>query len=153
VEVEDWDGHVRETVRHPGAAAVVALTDAGDVVLVRQRREAVRDALLEIPAGILDVEGEPAADTALRELGEESGFHAGEAVPLATILTSPGFADERVHLFLATGAERRGDPEEGLQVETMPLEEAVRAVEDGRITDAKSAVGILLVARGRSAGR
>jgi 8-oxo-dGTP pyrophosphatase MutT (NUDIX family) len=78
VDVERWPGGEREVVHHPGACAVVALTQRGEVVLVRQIREAVREALLEIPAGILDVEGEDPASCAARELLEETGFRAGE---------------------------------------------------------------------------
>ena len=148
VDVEEWANpdRRREVVRHPGAAAVVARDPAGDVILVRQVREALRERLLEIPAGVFDQEGESAEDTARRELLEETGFRALAVEPLGTIVTSPGFSDERIELFLAS-AEPVGDPEEGLQVVTLPFEEAVAAVDRGEITDAKTIAGLLLAAR------
>ena len=99
VVVEAWGPYQREVVRHPGAAGIVALTGDGDVVLVRQTREAVRQELLEIPAGILDVAGETAEECARRELVEETGYRAESVSHLASILTSPGFTDERIELF------------------------------------------------------
>jgi ADP-ribose pyrophosphatase len=146
LEVERWTDpdREREVVRHPGAVAVLPLTATGDVVLVRQLREAVRDRLLEIPAGIRDVEGEAPEETARRELREETGYRATEVEALGRVHTSPGFADEVIDLFLAR-VEPGGEPEEaGLQVVTLPLGEAVEAVRAGRITDAKTAVAVLL---------
>lgn len=100
VEVEQWPAGEREVVRHPGACAVVALTETGEVLLVRQMREPVREALLEIPAGIYDVEAEDPSGCAARELMEETGYRAAALQPLATMYTSPGFADERIDVFL-----------------------------------------------------
>jgi ADP-ribose pyrophosphatase len=149
VEVQEWPAGQREVVHHPGACAVVALTGAGEVLLVRQTREAVREALLEIPAGILDVTGEDPADCAARELLEETGHRAARIEPLGQIYTSPGFADERIHLFLAEIAD--GDPEsegeDGVEVTRMPLGEAVDHIQLGDITDAKTVAAILLAAR------
>jgi ADP-ribose pyrophosphatase len=126
---------------------VVALTASGDVVLVRQIREAVREALLEIPAGILDRPDEDPAICAARELLEETGHAALTLEPLATIYTAPGFADERIHLFVAGVAD--GDPEgpgeDELEVVRIPLAEALAGVERGEIRDAKTVVGLLLV--------
>lgn len=146
VEVARWPDREREIVRHPGAAAVVALTTGDRVVLVRQLREAAGEELLEIPAGILDVEGEPPRDTARRELREETGYRTDAVEPLGRIHTSPGFTDERIELFLAR-AEREGRPEPGIEVVTLPFAEAVAAVEEGSITDAKTVVGLLLADR------
>lgn len=151
VEVESWPAGEREIVRHPGACAVVALTSTHDVLLVRQVREAVREKLLEIPAGILDVEGEDARACAIRELFEETGYRASNATPLATILTSPGFADERIAIFLAEAAdEPEGVPEAGVEVVRLTLDGALEAVRDGRIADAKTVAGLLLAAEERS---
>jgi 8-oxo-dGTP pyrophosphatase MutT (NUDIX family) len=144
VSVEVREGRYREIVHHPGSCAVVALV-GDEVLLVRQYRDAVECEMLEIPAGTRDVEGEGAADCAARELVEETGHRAVRIEALASIHASPGFLDERVDLFLAE-AEPTGQREErSIEVVRMPLPKAVGAVRDGRITDAKSAVGILLV--------
>jgi ADP-ribose pyrophosphatase len=146
LEVQSWPAGEREIVRHPGASAVVALTPGRDVLLVRQIREAVREALLEIPAGILDREGEEPIDCASRELLEETGYRAERIEPLASIYSSPGFSDELIHLFLAEVPD--GDPEgkgeEAVEVVRMPLDAAVAEIERGTIKDAKSVAGLLL---------
>jgi ADP-ribose pyrophosphatase len=126
---------------------VVARTGEGEVVLVRQLREAVRRALLEIPAGVFDVAGEDGAGCAARELMEETGYRALRVEPLATIYTSPGFADERIELFVADAEPGGGGGEDGVEVVTMPVDRALRAVDEGEIVDAKTVVGLLLAAR------
>jgi len=148
VDVEEWrdPDRRREIVRHRGAVAVLPLTRDDDVILVRQYREAIRDELLEVPAGILDVPGEAPESAAIREVEEETGLKVRAIRPLFPIHTSPGFVDEAIHLFLA---EVEGDPrpqaEEGItEVVTVPFEEAVRMVHAGEIRDAKSALAILL---------
>jgi 8-oxo-dGTP pyrophosphatase MutT (NUDIX family) len=146
VVVERWQDpdREREIVRHPGAVAVVALTGTRNAILVRQLREAVGERLLELPAGVLDVAGEAAETAARRELEEETGHRAASWSRLGRILASPGFSDEAVELFLATGAEPVGPGEEGVEVVRLPLDEARAAIEDGRIVDAKTIVGLLL---------
>lgn len=135
----------REIVRHPGSCAVVATTPSGEVLLVRQMREAVGERLLEIPAGIMDVEGEDAAACAARELIEETGHRAVRLEPLGRFLSSPGFTDEVFELFLARATpEPEAAAEDGIETVRMPLPEAVAAVRDGRIADAKTALGLLL---------
>jgi ADP-ribose pyrophosphatase len=159
VAVEKWPAGEREVVRHPGACGVVPLTELDEVVLVRQFREPIRELLLEIPAGVYDVAGEEPVECAARELLEETGLE-GRSVgdPLGTIYTSPGFTDERIDLFLAVvevpsgpvdGSDARRT-EESIDVVVMPLADAVAAVQEGRIKDAKTAVAILLAAWRRS---
>lgn len=147
VEVESWDGHDYEVVRHPGAAAVLPVTPHGDVVLVRQFRPALRQVLVEIPAGLLDVHGEDALTCAARELFEETGYRHTSLEFVGGIYTSAGFTDEYIHLFLArTEAEQVRTPETGIELLRKPFEEMVGAARAGRVRDAKTAVALLLAA-------
>lgn len=148
-----------EMVRHSGASAVLPfLSDpAGDdpqVLLIKQYRYAAEKYLYEVPAGRLD-EGEDPADCARRELREETGCSAEKVERMTTMYTTPGFTDERIHLFLATGITR-GDhareKDEFLEVETMPLARALELVRDGEIVDGKTVIS-LLYAAGFRAGR
>jgi ADP-ribose pyrophosphatase len=155
------DGSVGELelVRHSGASAVVAfLSDpAGEdpqVLLIRQYRYAAEQYLYELPAGRLDA-GEDPADCARRELAEETGCTAERIEYLYTMYTTPGFTDERIHLFLAAGLTQgtaRREADEFLDVETMTLSRALELIRDGAITDGKTVVG-LLYAAGFRAGR
>lgn len=143
----------REVVEHRGAAAVVPLTEGGEVLLVRQFRYAVGEPLLEIPAGTLEP-GEAPLACAVRELAEEAGVQAAQWDPLAVLYPSPGVLTEAMHIFLATGLSPmpgRAAPDEDLAVERLPLEEALARVERGEIRDAKSVAGLLLAARRRRA--
>lgn len=138
----------RQVVEHPGSVAVVAHDD--DVVhLVRQPREAVgEDALLETPAGTLDVDGESALQCAKRELSEEAGLRAEDWRELATIYPSPGFLSERVTIFEATGlAESPGEPDDEEEIDLIALPLADLAATLPSIRDAKTLVGLLLLAR------
>jgi ADP-ribose pyrophosphatase len=144
VEVEQWAAGEREVVHHPGACAVVALMDTGEVLLVRQTRESIRQGLLEIPAGIYDVEGEDPLGCAARELLEETGHRATDLEPLGTIYTSPGFTDERIDLFMAHADEAGGPGEDGVEVVRMPFDEAMQALREGRIKDAKTVCGLAM---------
>ena len=136
----------REVVSHPDAVGVV-VHDERFVYLVRQPREAVlEDALLEIPAGKLDEEGEGPLDTAKRELAEEIGKKAEEWVELKRFYTTPGWADEEFTLYLATGlsdAEADPDDTESIEVVEWPLDDLDGAIEQCR--DAKSLVGLLML--------
>jgi 8-oxo-dGDP phosphatase len=143
---------VREYVRHPGAAAVVAIDDDDRVVLIQQYRHPIRERDWEIPAGLLDVEGEPPAETAKRELAEEVDLTAARWQPLVSIHTTPGGNDEVVHLFLArdlTAAPRAFDREHeeaDMRVVRVPLVEAVDAVIAGRMRNGILATGVLAAA-------
>lgn len=135
----------RDIVRHPGAAAVVALTESGKIVLVRQYRTALDRVTVEIPAGKLDP-GEDPLDCARRELREETGFSPRRIRYLTTIATSCGFCDEVIHIYLATQLEFDGanpDDDEFVNVDLVPLPELIDAVLDGKIEDAKTVVGAL----------
>ena len=157
IDVEKWtvrlpDGALapREIVLHGGAAAVVAVDDAGFVTLVRQHRVAVGEVTLEIPAGKLDAPGEDPLVCAKRELEEETGLRAQRWQPLTVLLTTPGFSSERIALYLATGlsaAKAHPDEDEFLDVVRMPLGEAIGRVMRGELCDGKSAVGLLMAGR------
>jgi 8-oxo-dGTP pyrophosphatase MutT (NUDIX family) len=144
------DGEVvtREIVRHRGAVGIVA-HDEEQVWLVRQPREAVDEpALLEIPAGRLDVEGEGPAEAARRELAEEIGRGARSWEPILTYYSGAGFTDERVHLFLATDlheASAESEENERIEVVPWPLDSLQAAIEQSR--DAKTIIGLLWLAR------
>ena len=147
VDIEEWEGLGEyEVVHKHDAAAVVPVTPEGDVLLVRQFRPPVRDYLLEIPAGLLDVEGEDALSCAARELFEETGFVHKTIEFLGGVYLSPGFTDEYAHLFWAlTEAGPSGEPERGIELVRMPLERAREAARGGRVRNVVTAVGLLLV--------
>ena len=138
----------REYLRSGGAVAVVPI-DGDEVVLVRQYRAPLDAELLEIPAGLCDVEGEPAAETAARELAEEAGYRAARMEPLVTFLNAAGITDHRTAIFLAEGltpceTERQGAEEEHLTVERVRLADAPKLVAEGTVQDAKTIIGLLL---------
>ncbi len=136
-----------ETIRHPGAAAVVPVKDDGTVVLIRQFRHAAGGFIYEIPAGKLQP-GEDPLHCASRELEEEVGYRAASFELLTSIFTAPGFADEVIHVYKATGlttGRQQLDPDEVLDIIEMPLAEAVNKIEDGTIRDAKTIVGLQAV--------
>ena len=146
VELPDGRVAIRDVVRHPGAVAVVALTEDGRICLVRQYRTALGRVTVEIPAGKL-APGEDPLECATRELLEETGMSAEKVAFLTTIATSDGFCDELIHIYMATGLTfSRSDPDadEFINVDLVPLEELVDAVLDGRIEDAKTVVGALI---------
>lgn len=142
-----------EMVRHPGASAIVPFVsdprgDDPQLLLIRQYRYAALEVLYEIPAGRLDP-GEQPADCAARELREETGCTAGTLEFLHTMYTTPGFTDEKIHLFMATDLQRGESAQEAdefIDVEVVPLGRALEMIRDGTIKDAKSALGILYAA-------
>jgi ADP-ribose pyrophosphatase len=148
VRLPDGGEAVREYIRHPGAAVIAALFDDGRVLLERQFRYPHGRDFIELPAGKLEP-GEPHLDTARRELLEETGYVAAEWRRLGVIHTSIGYTDEAIELFLARGLEKRSaklDAGEFLEVFSLPFDEALAMVRDGRITDAKSVCGLLWLA-------
>ena len=136
-----------EVIHHPGAAAVVPLGGNGSVLLIRQYRHAAGGYIYEIPAGKLDP-GEDPRHCAARELEEEIGSRAAHFEPLLTFFTTPGFTDEVIHIFLATGlspGRQHLDHDEVLEVVEMPLEVAIARIADGTIRDGKTIVGLQAV--------
>jgi 8-oxo-dGTP pyrophosphatase MutT (NUDIX family) len=146
--VETWpDLGDYEAIRKHDAAAVVPVTPDGDVLLVRQFRPPVRTSMLEIPAGLLDIDGEDAVTCAERELTEETGYRSEQTAFLGGAFLSPGFTGEYVHLFWArTGGEPIGEPEAGIEVVRMPLYRAIASARDGKVRNAMTALGLLLTA-------
>lgn len=143
----DGTVHPRDVLRHPGGVAVLPV-DAGRVWLVRQYRVAVRRAVLEIPAGKRDVTGEPPLAAARRELQEELGMTATEWVSLGSLEPSPGYTDEVIHLFAASGivagaSQPQGIEEDEAEIVAMTLAEAMEAIDNGTITDAKTQIALL----------
>lgn len=138
----------REVVEHYGAVAIVALDEDGRIALVYQYRHPVRRRLWELPAGLLDVGGEAPVVTAARELHEEAGLRAEHWAVLVDIISAPGFSDESVRIYLATGLTDIGRPEAhdeeaDLVQEWIPLADAAQRVLDGEIVNSLAAAGIL----------
>jgi len=153
------DGSIGEMdmIRHPGASAIVPFVSEAtgtdpQLLLIRQYRYAADQYLYEIPAGRLDP-GEEPADCARRELREETGCTARAIDFLFTMYTTPGFTDERIHLFMATGLERgetAHEADEFMTIETVTLSRALQLIQTGEIKDAKTALGIFFAAGFRS---
>lgn len=136
----------REIVRHPGAAAMVPLLDDGKVLLISQYRHAVSEFLWEIPAGTLEPD-EAAIECARRELVEETGYEASSFNKLAEILPAPGYTDEHIHIFLATGlksVKQKLEDDEVLELQPMAFDTALEMITKGEIQDAKTIAGLLL---------
>jgi ADP-ribose pyrophosphatase len=147
VTLERWGEHEREIVEHPGAVAIVALDREGMLTLVRQRREAVRKALLELPAGTLE-EGESPLDCARRELEEETGLTGGSWRERAVFYTTPGFCRERMYLFVAEDLDAgTSRPEADEQFELVRWSKAEIESRLHEIEDAKTLVGLLTFLR------
>ena len=141
------EGHTfrREMVYHPGAVCMIAVDGEGRLLLVEQYRHGARTRLLEIPAGTLEP-GEDPAETAARELREEVRMRAQRVESLGGFWIAPSYATEYIHQFLCselTPDPLPGDEDEDIEVVRMTREEAVAAVDEGRIIDAKSIAGIL----------
>lgn len=151
-EAPDGTQFERDIVHHPGAVAAVPV-DGDSVILVRQYRSALDDYLIEIPAGLRDVEGEPPEETAKRELIEEAGVQAGKVEPLFNMHNSVGFSDEMIAIYVATEltpVERvfTDSPEEhDMEILRLPLKEVEAMIYRGEITDAKTIAGIFGVLR------
>lgn len=150
-EIELPNGQVvgLDIIRHPGASAVVPFLSRDQVMLIRHYRYAVGDTLYEVPAGKLEP-GEAPEACAARELEEETGWRAGSIELLGSIWTTPGFTDERIHLYAAHDLEetvQRLEKDEIIELVPMPLDEALELVWSGQLTDAKSALALIYAAR------
>ncbi|MCY8167826.1 ADP-ribose pyrophosphatase [Bacillus spizizenii] len=146
VELPNGKTSKREIVKHPGAVAILAVTDEGKIIMVKQFRKPLERAIVEIPAGKLE-KGEEPEYTALRELEEETGYTAKKLAKITAFYTSPGFADEIVHVFLAEELsvleeKRELDEDEFVEVMEVTLEDALKLVESREVYDAKTAYAI-----------
>lgn len=152
IEYPSGNRSVREVASHPGGAVVVPILPGNDVILVRQFRYPIEEFIYELPAGKLNPGEDPAA-CARRELQEETGYAAGQLQLLTTIYTTPGFCNERLHIFLATDlrpSERGQQLEEGeasLTLEIVSLRRSMEMIERREIVDGKTICGILLAQR------
>ena len=143
VRLPDGNTATREVVKHPGAVAVLALNN-NKMLVVEQYRQPMHRTEVEIPAGKLDP-GEDPKNAAERELQEETGFHSGELFLLKSFYTSPGFADEVIHLYVTENAQTGKmslDEDEFLEVSELTLDEAYEYIKDGRIADAKTMMAV-----------
>jgi ADP-ribose pyrophosphatase len=147
----DGSGAEKECILHPGAVAIVPLTDDGRVCLIRNHRVTVERTLIEVPAGTLEP-GEDPAVCAARELEEETGYTAGKLEKLTSFFMSPGILNERMHVFLATSL-RAGptqlQPGEEIENHLVPWNEALALVERGEIEDGKTVAALLYADRFR----
>jgi 8-oxo-dGDP phosphatase len=157
----DGEHFARDIVRSPGAVGIVPLVFDAEgnpsVVIVEQYRPPYEQRILEIPAGMRDVPGEPPEETARRELIEEAGLAPGRLDLLVELYPSPGMTDSVTAIYLATGCTAapralHGPEEEHSQLVHVPLEDAVAMIGDGRIRDAKTIIGVLLTERRLGAG-
>jgi ADP-ribose pyrophosphatase len=152
VELPNGKQATREVVLHPGAVTVLAITDEDKILLVRQYRKPTEAVLLEIPAGKLE-KGEDPLESAKRELEEETGYTAREWKHLSTFYTSPGFANEIMHAYVATGLTKTVqnlDEDEFLDVLELTAEEAEAKIASGEIADAKTLVCVYYWLRERA---
>lgn len=136
----------REICEHPGAVAVIALTDNDEIVLIKQYRKPIEKVIYEIPAGLFK-KGENLKKAALRELKEETGYSAKSIKHAVSIYTSPGYSTEILRIFLATGlveGRRNPDEDEHIDVCIMPIKKALKMVRTGKIKDGKTIIGIYL---------
>lgn len=146
VELPEKKYSKREIIEHPGGVGIIPVTDDNCVILVKQYRKAVDRFLLEIPAGKLEVNEEP-RQTAIRELKEETGYEAENLKYLLEFYTSPGYCNEKIYLFLASGlieGETKLDDGEYCDIEKFKIEELLKMIDRGEIIDSKTIIGINL---------
>lgn len=155
VQLPDGREALREVIRHPGAVAVVPFDAEDNVLLVRQYRAGIDRDIIEIPAGLLEIGEEPAA-AAEREMREETGYRPRTLESLGGYHVAPGYNNEYIHLYVARDLEPAPlaqDSEEFLELIRLPFDEALALVESGKISDSKTIVALLKVARQRDRAR
>jgi ADP-ribose pyrophosphatase len=143
VSLDNGETAVREYVRHPGGVAILPVVD-DNVILIQQFRIAIGRELIELPAGLLEPDEEP-IQCAARELEEELGYRVKDLIPLASYFSSVGFADERIHIFLALQPEKtrlKRDPEERIREIFMPIEMIAEKLDTQTFEDAKTIIGL-----------
>ena len=146
VELSNGKKSMREWINHPGAAAIIPLLSNGETLLVRQFRYPLGRETLEIPAGKID-SGESPLACAVRELREETGLFAGEFIKIGSLLTTPGFTNEEIHLFLSKNSSRGSadtDEDEFINTIVLPIDKVFQMMMEGQIKDAKTIVAFLL---------
>lgn len=146
VELPNGKRSSREIIKHPGAVAIIAMTDEKKIVMVQQYRKALEKVIVEIPAGKLE-KGEKPEHTAIRELEEETGYICESLTPLISFYTSPGFADELIHIYLANNLTKKENPasldeDEFVDVVELTLEEALEYMKEQKIYDAKTVYAV-----------
>ncbi|MCF7804588.1 MAG: NUDIX hydrolase [Candidatus Marinimicrobia bacterium] len=144
VELPDGGKSIREYIKHPGASVMIPVLNNGDLVMEKQFRYPVGEEMWELPAGKID-EGEDSGESAYRELLEETGYEAGNLIRLGKLHPGIGYSNEIIHIYVAedlTFHEEQQDHDEFIETFTLSLNEALDAVRSGKITDAKSMVGI-----------
>lgn len=147
VELPDQKYSKREIIEHPGAVAVIPITEDNEIVMVRQYRKSVEQYLLEVPAGKLEI-GEEPLECAGRELLEETGYRSDNIEFLFKIFTSPGFSNEVINIFLAKDLIKdiaQPDEDEYIEVKKYGIDELVKMIEEGEILDAKTISAILYI--------
>lgn len=144
IELPDKKYSKREIIEHPGGVAIIAITNDDCLILVKQYRKAAEDFLYEIPAGKLEVNEEP-RETAMRELREETSYESNNLTYLSEFYTSPGYSDEKIHLFLAEDLyEVNAEPEPGEFIEQIKvnIDDLIDMINKGEIVDSKTIIGI-----------
>jgi len=156
VRLPDGNRSKREIVKHPGAVAIIAVTDKGKIILVKQYRKPLERSLIEIPAGRIE-EGEDPKVTAIRELEEETGYTTDDLKFVTSFYTSPGFANEIIYLYISDNLQQlkepvQGDEDEFIELIELNLDEAIEYVQTGKIKDAKTNYAVLYLQMMKSQG-
>ncbi|MCV2502504.1 MAG: NUDIX hydrolase [Neisseriaceae bacterium] len=146
IQLPNGNNSYRVVINHPGATCILAITKEDKVILVKQFRYAVGEALLEVPAGKLDIEGEDPANCAMRELAEETPYTAKSVTLLQSLYSAPGFCDEKMYLYRAHDVEKNSqldpDPDEILETVLLTKDEVRQAISEMQIKDAKTLIAL-----------